>query len=638
MAKGIVVRDAAEPGLEKTVEKEPLLNGRVISNLISAVIFVVGILFRFSDQVEMLIFLASYLLSGGEVVHSAVRSLFRGDVFNENFLMSVATIGAFATGNYPESVAVMLFYQVGMFLEDAAVSRSRRAIAGLMDLRPDYANLKVGAATRKVSAYEVKAGDIVIVKPGERIPLDGKVIEGASTVNTVALTGESVPRAVRAGDEVLGGFMNINGLLTVEVSREFGQSAVAKILELVEEASDRKAPTESFITRFARGYTPVVTAMALLIAVIPPLTLPGASFSSWLYRALVFLAISCPCALVVSIPLGFFGGIGGASRNGILVKGSNFLEALNRVGVVVFDKTGTLTRGVFKVTDIRPREGMTKEQLLEYAALVESYSNHPIAASVLGAYGKEVDRSVIEDYEEIPGHGVKARVRGREVLAGNEKLMEREGLSYDLADTAGTIVHLAVDRKYAGFIVISDEIKEDSAKAIKALRSLGVKKIAMLTGDSKATGEKVGRELGLDEVYAGLLPHQKVEMLKKLDSEKPPKSKILFVGDGINDAPVLAMADIGAAMGGLGADAAIEAADVVLMTDEPSRLAGAIKIARRTRLIVWQNIVFTLFTKVFFMALGAAGLAGMWEAVFADVGVTLIAVLNSLRAIRVERV
>lgn len=604
----------------------------------SAAFFAVAILFDFPIRAEFILFLISYILSGGEVVLKALKNITKGDVFDENFLMTVATIGAFTIGEYPEGVAVMLFFQAGMFLQNIAVNRSRRSIVALMDIRPDYANLKAGDDTKRVSPKDVRIGDIIIVKPGEKVPLDGKIIEGQSMVDTSALTGESVPREVEVGDNILGGFINKNGLLTVEVSKEFGESTVSKILDLVQNASSRKAPTENFITKFARRYTPVVTITAALIAIVPPLAVPGATFSDWFYRAMVFLVISCPCALVVSIPLGFFGGIGGASKNGVLVKGSNYLEALNDVDTIVFDKTGTLTKGVFKVTQIDVKDNISKDELLEYAAFAESYSNHPIALSIFQEYGREVDKSEIENYEEISGHGVKVKVKGKTVLAGNVKLMAKENIAYDNPDTIGTIVHIAIDSMYAGFIVISDEVKEDSANAIKALKSIGVRKLVMLTGDSKAVGERIGKQLGLDEVHAELLPDQKVEMLEMLDKQKPPKGKLLFVGDGINDAPVLARADVGVAMGGLGSDAAIEAADVVLMTDEPSKLVSAIKIAKRTRRIVWQNIVLSLGVKIIVLALGAGGLATLWEAVFADVGVALIAIINAMRIMKTDKI
>jgi Cd2+/Zn2+-exporting ATPase len=571
---------------------------------------------------------------GGKVLLRAFNNIRRGQVFDENFLMSIATIGAFLIGENAEGVAVMLFYQVGEIFQSIAVNRSRKSISALMDIRPDFANLKVGDELRKVDPEEVSIGDIIIVKPGEKVPLDGKIIDGNSMVDTSALTGESVPREVVVGDSILGGVINNNGLLTIEVEKVFGDSTVAKILDLVQNASSKKAPTEDFITKFARYYTPVVVFAALALAIIPPIVIEGATFSEWVYRALAFLVVSCPCALVVSIPLGFFGGIGGASRNGILVKGGNYLEALNNVEIVVFDKTGTLTKGIFKVTEVKPHKDISKDELLKLVAHAESYSNHPIATSIVSAYGKEINKELINDYEEILGHGVKVTVEGKGVLAGNSKLMIKENIPYEQFESIGTVIYVAVDKKYAGYIVISDEVKEDSAKTIRALKAMGIKKTVMLTGDNRTVASKISKELGLDEVYAELLPDQKVERLEFLEAQKSSKGKLVFVGDGINDAPVLARADIGIAMGGVGSDAAIEAADVVIMTDEPSKIVTAIKIARKTRTIVMQNIVFALGIKAILLVLIAMGIGTMWEAVFGDVGVTLLAVLNSMRALK----
>ncbi|WIY61864.1 heavy metal translocating P-type ATPase [Bacillus arachidis] len=582
------------------------------------------------------LFVIAYLLIGGDIVWRAVRNITRGQVFDENFLMAIATLGAFAIGQYPEAVSVMLFYQVGELFQSIAVNRSRKSITSLMDIRPDYANVKVGNETKQISPEDVKIGDYIIVKPGEKVPLDGKVVEGASMVDTSALTGESVPREVEVGNDVLSGFVNQNGVLTIEVTKEFGESTVSKILDLVQNASSRKAPTENFITKFARYYTPAVVITAAVLAFVPPLILEGATFSDWIYRALVFLVISCPCALVVSIPLGFFGGIGGASKNGILIKGSNYLEALNDVKHIVFDKTGTLTKGVFKVTKMEPSGTTTKEELLEYAAFAEVYSNHPIAQSIRSSYGKSINENMIEDYSEISGHGTVVKVQGKEIFAGNAKLMKKESITFEQPQTVGTLVHVAVDGAYAGYIVISDEVKEDSKQAIQKLKELGIKKTVMLTGDARLVGEAVGKELGLDEVHAELLPQQKVEEIEKIDGAKQAKEKVAFVGDGINDTPVLARADVGIAMGGLGSDAAIEAADIVIMTDEPSKIATAVKIAKRTRNIVWQNIIFALGVKGLVLLLGAFGIATMWEAVFSDVGVTLLAVLNAMRVLRVK--
>lgn len=604
----------------------------VVGGILTGIAAVAGL----PQMITILLFVLAYLLIGGDIVWRAARNITRGQVFDENFLMAIATLGAFAIQQYPEAVAVMLFYQVGELFQSIAVNRSRKSITSLMDIRPDYANVKVGNETKQVSPEDVQIGEYIIVKPGEKVPLDGKVVEGTSMMDTSALTGESVPREVEVGNDVLSGFVNQNGVLIVEVTKEFGESTVSKILDLVQNASSKKAPTENFITKFARYYTPVVVITAAIMAFIPPLILEGATFSDWIYRALVFLVISCPCALVVSIPLGFFGGIGGASKSGILVKGSNYLEALNDVKYIVFDKTGTLTKGVFKVTKMEPSEGITAEELLEYAAFAEVYSNHPIAQSIRNAYGKSIDENAIEDYSEISGHGTVVKVQGKEIFAGNAKLMSKENITFKQPNTVGTLVHVAVDGKYAGYIVISDEVKEDSKQAIQKLKELGIKKTVMLTGDAKSVGEAVGKELGLDEVHAELLPHQKVEEIEKIDAAKRGKEKIAFVGDGINDTPVLARADVGIAMGGLGSDAAIEAADIVIMTDEPSKIATAVKIAKRTRSIVWQNIIFALGVKGLVLLLGAFGIATMWEAVFSDVGVTLLAVLNAMRVLRVK--
>jgi len=617
---------------------EMMEKAKLITLVIGAVLFAVGIAFNFSFWPEFSIFFASYILVGGEIIFRAIKNMVRGQVFDENFLMTIATIGAFAIQEFPEGAAVMLFYRIGELFQDMAVNRSKRSISALMDIRPDYATLIAGNEEKRVDPDEVKIGDRIIVKPGEKIPLDGRILEGKSMVNTSALTGESVPREVEAGDDVLAGFINTNGVLTIEVGKEFGESAVAKILDLVQNATARKAPTENFITKFAGYYTPIVVIIALILALLPPLLIPGASFSDWFYRALIFLVIACPCALVISIPLGFFGGIGGASKNGILVKGGNYLEALNSVDTVVFDKTGTLTKGVFKVTKISPKNGMDANDLLKYAAFAESYSNHPIAISILNEYWGEINKDEISDYEEISGHGIRVKAEGKEILAGNIKLMNKENIEYDNVDEVGTVVHVAVDKKYAGYILISDEEKEDAKAAISGLKAIGVKRTVMLTGDNKKVGEKVAGDLGLDEVYAELLPDQKVEKLEMLDRQKSPHGKLVFVGDGINDAPVLARADIGIAMGGLGSDAAIEAADVVIMTDEPSKIVSAISIAKRTRRIVWQNIGFALGVKLIVLILGAGGIATMWEAVFADVGVAVIAILNAMRVMKVKAI
>ena len=607
---------------------------RQIGLITGALLFVIGMVFPFPQPAEFILFLISYLLVGGEVVLRALKNIAKGQVFDENFLMSVATVGAFAIGDFAEGVAVMLFYQVGEFFQNLAVNRSRKSISALMDIRPDYANLKIGCEVKKVSPEEVGIGDLILIRPGEKVPLDGKVIEGISSVDTAALTGESLPRDAEPGTELLSGSVNKNGLLTVEVTKEFGESTVTKILDLVQNASSQKAPTENFITKFARYYTPVVVFAALALAVIPPLVIPGASFTQWINRALTFLVVSCPCALVISIPLSFFGGIGGASKKGILVKGSNYLEALNNIDTVVFDKTGTLTKGSFKVTQINTSKEWTQDEILSYAAHAELYSSHPIAASIREAYGREPDAAQVADYEEISGKGVRVNVSGKTVLAGNGKLMEAEKIEWQAPSKAGTVVYLAVDGAFAGSVVISDEIKPDSKLAIQNLKAIGVRNTVMLTGDSRAAGESVAKELGLDSVYTELLPQQKVEQMETLCKQVAKGGKLVFIGDGINDAPVLARADVGVAMGGLGSDAAIEAADVVLMTDEPSKLVTAIRIAKKTRSIVWQNILFALGVKTVILVLAAFGMATMWAAVFGDVGVTIIAVLNAIRATR----
>jgi Cd2+/Zn2+-exporting ATPase len=634
---GIVVVEESSEAEDNVHEYDWNSNKRKLVILgVSALLFFAALFLDLPFWVEFGMYLTSYILAGGEVLLKAGRNIIRGQVFDENFLMSAASICAFAIKEFPEGVAVMLFYQLGELFQNIAVSRSRKSIAALMDIRPDFANIKTGDDVKKVSPDKVSIGDIIIVRPGEKVPLDGKVTDGRSMLDTSALTGESVPREVGPGNDVLSGSINKNGLLTIEVTKEFGESTVSKILDLVQNASSKKAPTENFITKFARYYTPAVVFTAAALAVIPPLIVSGESFAEWVYRALVFLVVSCPCALVISIPLGFFGGIGGASRNGILIKGSNYLEALNDVDTVVFDKTGTLTKGIFKVTRVNAIDGFEDADLLEYAAYAESYSNHPIAVSIIKAYGREIDKSMISEYDEISGHGIKAMVKGILVLAGNSKLMDKENIPHDDADETGTVVHIAIDRKYAGYIVISDEVKDDSKNALRELKSIGVRKLVMLTGDNKAIGERIGMDLGMDEVYAELLPHQKVEKLELLDQNKPSDGKLVFVGDGINDAPVLARADVGVAMGGVGSDAAIEAADVVLMTDEPSKLVNAIKIARRTRKIVWQNIIFAMAVKGVVLLLGAGGVATIWEAVFADVGVAILAILNAMRVMKTD--
>ena len=604
--------------------------------IIGAAVLATAVLLNLNNEwLQIALFIISYIIVGGDVVKKAVKNIFKGQVFDENFLMSIATIGAFFIGEYPEGVAVMLFYQVGELFQSYAVGKSRKSIASLMDIRPDYANVKKGDELVKVDPDEVQIGDIIVIKAGEKIPLDGKVIEGSSMIDTSALTGESVPREVEVGSDILSGCININGVITAEVTKEFGESTVSKILDLVENASSKKSNSEQFITKFARYYTPVVVIIAVFLAIIPPLVIDGATFSDWIYRALAFLVVSCPCALVISIPLSFFGGIGGASKKGILVKGSNYLEALAETEIVVFDKTGTLTKGVFNVQEIHP-EGVSKEELLELTAYVESYSNHPISLSLKRAYSKEIDNGRISDVEEISGHGVIATVDGKKVMTGNIKLMKMMDIPYFKGELIGTAVHVAVNNKYIGYILIADEVKEDSAQAIKELKAANIKQTVMLTGDNKSVGSKVAKELGLDKVYAELLPADKVEKLEELFSQKSKKGKLAFVGDGINDAPVLARADIGIAMGGLGSDAAIEAADIVIMTDEPSKIATAMKISKKTLKIAHQNIVFAIGIKIIVLILSAFGITTMWAAIFADVGVTIIAVLNAFRALNVK--
>ena len=604
--------------------------------IIGAAVLATAVLLSLNNEwLQIALFIISYIIVGEDVVKRAVKNIFKGQVFDENFLMSIATIGAFFIGEYPEGVAVMLFYQVGELFQSYAVGKSRKSIASLMDIRPDYANVKKGDELVKVDPDEVQIGDIIVIKAGEKIPLDGKVIEGSSMIDTSALTGESVPREVEVGSDILSGCININGVITAEVTQEFGESTVSKILDLVENASSKKSNSEQFITKFARYYTPVVVIIAVFLAIIPPLVIDGATFSDWIYRALAFLVVSCPCALVISIPLSFFGGIGGASKKGVLVKGSNYLEALAETEIVVFDKTGTLTKGVFNVQEIHP-EGVSKEELLELTAHAESYSNHPISLSLKRAYSKEIDNGRISDVEEISGHGVIATVDGKKVMVGNIKLMKMMDIPYFKGELIGTIVHVAVNNKYIGYIVIADEVKEDSAQAIKELKAANIKQTVMLTGDNKSIGSKVAKELGLDKVYAELLPADKVEKLEELFSQKSKKGKLAFVGDGINDAPVLARADIGIAMGGLGSDAAIEAADVVIMTDEPSKIATTMKISKKTLKIAHQNIVFAIGIKIIVLILSAFGITTMWAAIFADVGVTIIAVLNAFRALNVK--
>ena len=618
--------------------------------LIGGILFVLGIFVPKTLFIPKLaVFLVSYLVIGGDVLLSAFKNILNGQVFDENFLMAIATIGAFAIGEYPEGVAVMLFYQLGELLQGIAVNNSRKSIVSLMDIRPDYANIKVGEGIKKVSPEEIKVGEIIVVKPGEKVPLDGKIVKGASTFDTSALTGESLPREAKAGDDVLSGFINKNGLIEIQVAKVFSESTVSKILYLMENAGSKKSKTENFITKFARYYTPVVVITALIVAIFPPLLIQGATFSDWIYRALIFLVVSCPCALVISIPLGFFGGIGGASRHGILIKGTNYLEVLNNLESVVMDKTGTLTKGIFKVTEVNVKNNikindfennkteLTKPLLLKYAAHIEKFSNHPIAQSIVAEYENsvsKVDENVVKDFEEISGFGIKVNINNHQFLAGNSKLMNLENITFDKKENLGTAIYLAADGKYIGNILISDEVKEDSARAIKGMKENGVKEIVMLTGDNEAIGKNIAEKLGIDKVFTELLPNEKVEKLEEIYKTKSEKGKVAFVGDGINDAPVLARADLGIAMGGAGSDAAIEAADVVIMNDEPSKIVTAIKIAKKTKEIVWQNITVAFAIKIVVMALGLFGDATMWEAVFADVGVALLAVLNATRVLR----
>ena len=609
---------------------------KLIQIIISLIIFLIAFIVPFKQEIiNTILFGISYLIVGFEILWKAIRNILRGKVFDENFLMAIASVGAFAIGEYSEGTAVMLFYQVGELFQDYAVDKSRKSIASLMNIRPDVAYVKRDGKIEKVSPEEVKIGENIVIKPGEKVPLDGKVIEGTSMLDTSALTGESIPRDVNVGDEVLSGCINKNGALTVEVEKEFGESTVSKILDLVENASSRKAKAENFITKFAKYYTPIVVIAALLLAVVPTIVFGFEIFYEWLYRALTFLVVSCPCALVISIPLGFFGGIGGASKKGVLVKGSNYLEALSQVEIVVFDKTGTLTKGIFEVQKIETK-GFSKDELLKLAAYAESYSNHPISVSLKKAYGKEIDQKLISKSEEISGHGVRSVVNGKEVLVGNDKLMKQNNIDYAVCNDVGTILYVAVDGKFAGYILIADEIKEDSKEIIKKLKANNIQKIVMLTGDKKEVGESIAKELGIDIVYSELLPDQKVEKVEELMNEKSKNGKLVFVGDGINDAPVLAISDIGIAMGALGSDAAIEAADIVIMTDEPSKIDNAIKISKKTMRIVKQNIVFAILIKVLVLLLTAIGLGTMWEAVFADVGVLVLAIINSLRALRVK--
>ncbi|MFN6474491.1 MAG: heavy metal translocating P-type ATPase [Nostoc sp. SerVER01] len=583
---------------------------------------------------EYLVFIPAYLLSGWSVLKTAGRNILKGRIFDETFLMTVATLGAIAIHKLPEAVGVMLFYKIGELFQDIAVSRSRNSIKALLEIRPDYANIQTEKGLKKVSPDTVNIGDIIVVKPGEKIPLDGEVIEGNSQVDTSALTGESVPRTVKLGETVLAGMINKMGVLSIKVTKLFDESSIAKILDLVQNAKSKKAATEKFITKFARYYTPIVVFTSLAVALLPPLFISGATSSEWIYRALILLVISCPCGLVISIPLGYFGGVGGAAKRGILVKGSTFLDSLNAVKTVVFDKTGTLTKGVFQVAKIVPKNNFNQQELLELAAKVESHSNHPIAQSIRNAYGNNLDASDVRDYEEIAGHGIRAKVENKVVIAGSDRLLHKENIAHDNCLVEGTVIHLAVDNIYAGYIVIADELKEDAKQAIQTLKKMGVEKTVMLTGDNQAIASRIAQQIGIDIYEAELLPEEKVNAIEKLISTTGKHGKVAFIGDGINDAPVIARADVGMAMGGLGSDAAIETADIVIMTDAPSKVAEAIQIARKTRKIVWQNIGFALAIKGVFIGLGILGIATMWEAVFADVGVALLAIFNATRVMK----
>ena len=611
---------------------------RGVKIIISAILFVLALVIPFSNElINNGLFIISYLVVGFEILKKAIRNIFRGKVFDENFLMAVATIGAFAIGEFPEAVAVMLFYQVGELFQSYAVDKSRKSIASLMDIRPDYANIEKDGKIEKVDPDEVKIGDIIIVKTGEKIPLDGVVVEGTSSLDTMALTGESVPRVVKTEDEVLSGCINKDGLLKIRVTKEFGESTVSKILDLVENASSKKSKSENFITKFAKYYTPTVVIIAVLLAFIPPIILKDFNtFSVWLYRALSFLVVSCPCALVISIPLSFFGGIGGASKMGILIKGSNYLEALANTEIVVFDKTGTLTEGIFEVQDIYA-EGIEKDELLRIVAHAENYSNHPIAKSVKKAYNKEIDENIIKNPQELSGKGIWAKIDEKDILVGNEKLMVEEKIDFKKCDEVGTILYVAIDKKYVGYVLIADKIKQDSPKTIRELKAMNIKETVMLTGDKKEVGEYVAKKLNMDKVYTELLPDGKVEKVEELLKQKSEKGKLVFVGDGINDAPVLTISDIGVAMGGLGSDAAIEAADIVIMTDETSKISKAINLSKKTMRIVRENIIFAIFVKIAVLVLTAFGASTMWEAVFADVGVSVIAIINALRMLNIKK-
>lgn len=607
---------------------------RLIKIILALILFLCALVIEFENVwINNGIFIASYIIVGFSILRKAIRNIFRGKVFDENFLMSVATIGAFGIGEFPEAACVMLFYQIGELFQSFAVDKSRKSISSLMDIRPDYANLYKDGREEKVDPDEVKIGDIIIIKPGEKVPLDGRILEGKTTLDTKALTGESVPRDAKEGDEILSGCINLNGVIKVEVTKEYGESTVSKILDLVENASCKKSKSENFITKFAKYYTPIVVIIAVILAIVPPLVIKGEVFSDWIYRALSFLVVSCPCALVISIPLSFFGGIGGASKMGILIKGSNYLEALSKTEIVVFDKTGTLTEGIFEVQKIEAF-GISEQELLEIVAYGEHYSNHPISKSIKKAYGKEIDEKRIVKTEELSGRGIYAQVDDKHVYIGNEKLMNERQIKFSKCDGVGTALYIAINEKFAGHILIADKIKVDSEKTIKELKNNNIKQTVMLTGDRKKVGEAVANKLKLDKVHTELLPDEKVQKVEELLKSKSEKGMLAFVGDGINDAPALALADIGIAMGALGADSAIEAADVVIMTDEPSKIVNSIKLAKKTMRVVRENIIFAIVVKVAVLILSAIGVSTMWAAVFADVGVSVIAIINALRVLR----
>ena len=627
-------REIKEDKTQKSIKNNEKLN------LLKIIAGVIVFIFAFYEEIagrenkySLLIFLVAYLLVGSDVLYKALRNITKGRIFDENFLMSVATIGAIAIGEPSEAVGVMLFYKIGEYLQELAVGKSRKSISELMQIRPDMANLKLGNTIKVVNPEDVNIGDYIIVKPGEKVPLDGVVIEGSSMMDTSALTGESVLRTVKKGDNLLSGFINKNALLTVQVTKDFSESTASKILDMVENASSKKSKTENFISVFSRYYTPIVVGLALLIAILPPIFMQGATFSEWIHRGLIFLVVSCPCALVLSIPLSYFSGIGVASKQGVLIKGSNYLEALRYVDTVVFDKTGTLTEGVFDVVKVKPIN-ISEDELIKFASIAEVNSNHPIAKSILNYYNKEIDLNKMEEYEEIAAHGIRVKYENNIILAGNEKLMASNNIKIEKSTDVGTVFYIAINNEFKGYIVIADKIKTDSEEAIRLIKEQGIKETVMLTGDNKEVANSVAKKLKLDKVFSNLLPNEKVEKIEELYKNRTEKEKIAFVGDGINDAPVLARVDVGIAMGGLGSDAAIEAADVVIMTDEPSKIAQGIKISKKTYKIVWQNIIFALGIKIIVMILGATGLASMWEAVFADVGVALIAVLNAMRIMK----